>query len=34
MGLTDYISKNPHGAAKPTSKYGENFIKARIDAII
>ena len=34
MGLTDYISTNPHGAAKPISKYDENFVKARIDAII
>ena len=33
MGLTDYISRNPHGAAKPISMYDEDFVIAQIDAI-
>ena len=34
MGLTDYISRNPHGAGKPISIYYEDFVIAQIDAII
>ena len=34
MGLTDYISRNPHGAAKPISMYDEDFVIAEIDAIV
>ena len=34
MGLTDYISRNPHGAAKPISMYDEDFVIAQIDAIV
>ena len=34
MCLTDYISRNPHGAAKPISMYDEDFVIARIDAIV
>ena len=33
MGLTDYISRNPHGAAKPINMYDEDFVIAQIDAI-
>ena len=34
MGLTDYISRNPHNNAKPISRYDEDFVIAQIDAII
>ena len=34
MGLTDYISRNPHNKAKPISRYDEDFVIAPIDAII
>ena len=34
MGLTDYISRNPHGAAKPINMYDEDFVIAQIDAIV
>ena len=34
MGLTDYISRNPHGAEKPISMYEEDFVIAQIDAIV
>ena len=34
MGLTDYISRNPHGAAKPISMYDEDFVIAQINAIV
>ena len=34
MGLTDYISRNPHGAEKPISMYDEDFVIAQIDAIV
>ena len=33
MGLTDYISRNPHNKAKPISRYDEDFVFAQIDAI-
>ena len=32
MGLTDYISRNPFGAARPISMYDEDFVIAQIDA--
>ena len=34
MGLTDYISRYPHVAAKPISMYDEDFVIAQIDAIV
>ena len=34
MGLTDYISRNPHGAAKTISMYDEDFVIAQIDSIV
>ena len=34
MGLTDYLSRNPHGAAKPISMYDEDFVIAQIEAIV
>ena len=34
MGLTDYISRNPHSAAKPIIMYDEDFVIAQIDAIV
>ena len=34
MGLTDYISRNPHNKAKPISRYDEDCVIAQIDAII
>ena len=34
MSLTDYISRNPHGAAKPISLYDEDFVLAQIEAIV
>ena len=34
MGLTDYISRNPHNKAKPISRYDEDFVIGQIDAII
>ena len=34
MGLTDYISRNPHNKAKPISRYDEEFVIAQTDAII
>ena len=34
MGLTDYISRNPHNKGKPISRYDEDFVIAQIDAII
>ena len=34
MGLTDYISRNPPGTAKPINKYDEDFVIAQIDAFI
>ena len=34
MSLTDYISRNPHGAAGPISMYDKDFVIAQIDAIV
>ena len=34
MGLADYISRKPHGAAKPISKHDEDFVIAQIDASV
>ena len=34
MGLTDYISRNPHDAAKPIIMYAEDFVKVQIDAVV
>ena len=34
MGLTDYISRNPHNKAKPISRYDEDFVIAQKYAII
>ena len=34
MGLTYYLSRNPHGAAKPISIYDEDCKIAQVDAII
>ena len=34
MGLTDYISRNPHNKAKPISRYDEDCVIAQIYAII
>ena len=34
MGLTDYISRNPHNKAKPISRYDEDFVTEQMDAII
>ena len=34
MGLTDYISRNPYGAAKSISMYDEDFVIAQTDVII
>ena len=34
MGLTDYISRNPHNKAKPISRYDEDFVIVQIDATI
>ena len=34
MGLKDYISRNPHGAAKPIGIYDEDVVIAQIDTIV
>ena len=34
MGLTDYISRNSHGAARPISMYNEEFVIAQIGNIV
>ena len=34
MGLTDYITRNPHDKAKPISRYDEDFVMAQIDVLI
>ena len=34
MGLTDYISRNPHNKAKPIGRYDEDFVITQIDANI